>query len=321
MELIVIGVGIFVATVLILELSLLGYRHLKLRERRNVKKRLSRLQNLGGPQDLKLTRERVLSTIPWLDRLLKIIPGLTRLQRLIEQADSEHSLGYFLLLSLLCMTVAWMIGLIFFHNLVGSVLLVVASGWLPVLYLQRQRRRRIEQFQAQLPEALDLMGRALKAGHAFTSGLKLAADEFDAPLGREFQRTVDEINFGVSVADALHHLAARVDCAEARFFVVAVLLQRETGGNLTEILANLAHIIRERFKLHGKIRVLSAEGRLSGLVLIVLPLLLLAWLHISTPNYIGILFTDPVGQMAIGGTAVLMVLGAFVIKKMVTIRV
>ncbi len=321
MELIIIGGGIFVATVAILELSLLGYRHLKLRERRNVKKRLNRLQNLGGPQDIKLTRDRVLSTIPWLDRLLKTIPGLTRLKCLIEQADSEHSLGYFLLLSLLCIAVTWMLSLIFFQNLVGSVLLVASAGWLPILFLQRKRRRRIEQFQAQLPEALDLMGRALKAGHAFTSGLKLAADEFDAPLGREFQRTVDEINFGASVADALHHLAARVDCAEARFFVVAVLLQRETGGNLTEILANLAHIIRERFKLHGKIRVLSAEGRLSGIVLIVLPLLMLAWLHVSTPKYIGILFTEPAGQMAIGGAAVLMVLGTFVIKKLVTIRV
>jgi tight adherence protein B len=321
MELIVIGVGIFVVTVLILELSLLGYRHLKLQERRNVKKRLNRLQNAGGAQDLTLTRERVLSTIPWLDRLLKMIPGLTRLKRLIEQADSEHALGFFVLIALLCMAVAWIFSLLYFRNLLGTVLLVASAGWLPVVYLQYKRRRRIEQFQEQLPEALDLMGRALKAGHAFTSGLKLAADEFDAPLGREFQRTVDEINFGASVADALHHLAERVDCAEARFFVVSVLLQRETGGNLTEILANLAHIIRERFKLHGKIRVLSAEGRLSGLVLVILPMLLLAWLHISTPKYIRILFTDPVGQIAISGAAVLMVLGVIVIKKMVTIRV
>ncbi len=321
MELIIIGVGIFAATVLILELSLLGYRHLKLQERRNVKKRLHRLQDATGNQELRITRERVLSDIPWLNRLLKTIPGLTQWKRLIDQADSEHSLGYYLLLALLLMAATWMSSLIYFRNPLATFLLVPVSGMLPILHLLRKRRRRIELFQEQLPEALDLMGRALKAGHAFTSGLKLAADEFDAPLGQEFQRTVDEINFGVSVSDALHHLADRVDCAEARFFVVSVLLQRETGGNLTEILTNLAHIIRERFKLHGKIRILSAEGRLSGLVLVILPLLLLAWLRISTPKYIGILFTDPTGRIAISGAAVLMVVGIIVIKKMVTIRV
>lgn len=321
MELIILGAGIFVATVTILELCLFGYRHLKLRERRNVKKRLNRLEILKNDQNQEIMREDVLSEIPWLDRLLKAVPGLSRWQRLIDQADSVHSLGYFILLSLLMMALIWFFTTTAFHNRAMAVLLAPVAGVLPILYLQRKKRLRIRKFQEQLPDALDLIGRALKAGHAFTSGLKFAADEFDAPLGKEFQRTVDEINFGLSVSEALHHLADRADCTETRFFVVSVLLQRETGGNLTEILANLAHVIRERFKLEGKIRVLSAEGKLSGYVLVALPLLLLAWLNIATPDYIGILFNEPAGRIAISGAAGLMILGCIVIKKMITINV
>jgi tight adherence protein B len=321
MDLFIVGTAIFTVTVLILELVLIGYRRLNLKERRNVTKRLNQLKNSRRDINQRIVRDQVLSEITWLNHLLKRIPGLLQWQRLIDQADSEHSLGYYLLLSLLMMCVAWMVTMTYFHNALMAATLVPTAGGLPVLNLLRKRRLRIKRFQEQLPEALDLIGRALKAGHAFTSGLKLTADEFDAPLGKEFQRTVDEINFGLSVSEALHHLADRVDCAETRFFVVSVLLQRETGGNLVEILANLSHILRERFKLHGKIRVLSAEGRLSGWVLVAMPLLMLLWLRVAATDYIGILFSDPNGKLALGASGVLMFLGILVIKKIVSIRV
>lgn len=321
MELFMVGAGIFTVTVFILELFLLGYRRMNLKERRNVTKRLNQFSTPMHNRDYGIIRDQVLSEIPWLNQLLKRIPGLPQWNSLIEQADSEHSLGYHLLLSLLMMCVALIGAKFYFHNVFLAALLCPAGAVLPVLHLLRKRRLRIQTFQEQLPEALDLIGRALKAGHAFASGLKLTADEFEAPLGKEFQRTVDEINFGLSVSEALHHLADRVDCAETRFFVVSVLLQRETGGNLTEILDNLAHILRERFKLHGKIRVLSAEGRLSGWVLVAMPVLMLLWLRFAASDYVGILFTDPNGKLALGVGAVLMFFGILVIKKIISIRV
>jgi tight adherence protein B len=140
-------------------------------------------------------------------------------------------------------------------------------------------------------------------------------------LGKEFRQVVDEINFGIGTSDALKHLADRVDCQESRFFVVSVLLQRETGGNLTEILENLSGVLRERFKLQGKIRVLSAEGKLSGWFLVGLPVVLLLWLMVSAPDYAGILFKEPTGQLSLGLAGVFILLGHLAIKKIVTIKV
>ena len=179
----------------------------------------------------------------------------------------------------------------------------------------------MEKFQAQLPEGLDLIARALRAGHAFTSGMKLAADEFDDPLGPEFTDTLDEINFGVSVSDALKNLASRADCPDLRYFVVSVILQRETGGNLAEIMESIAHIIRERFKFRGKVRTLSAEGKLSAIVLIAIPFFIVAVLRFTSPQYISALFSEPAGRVMGAVALVLMVMGIFVMKRMVSIKV
>ncbi|MBW1745720.1 MAG: type II secretion system F family protein [Deltaproteobacteria bacterium] len=146
----------------------------------------------------------------------------------------------------------------------------------------------MEKFQRQLPEGLELIARSLKAGHAFPSSMKMAADEFDDPLGPEFEETINEINFGVNVPDALKNLAERVNCDDLKFFVISVILQRETGGNLAEIIEGLAYIIRERFKLYGKIRTLAAEGK---------------------------------GKIILGISAFMMALGIFVMKKLVNIEV
>ena len=194
-------------------------------------------------------------------------------------------------------------------------------GGLPLFYVHLKKVRRIKKFEEQLPEALDLIARALRAGHAFSSGMKFAADEMDDPLGTEFGETLDEINFGVSVSDALKHLTRRADCPDLNYFAVAVIVQRETGGNLAEIIENIAHIIRERFKLRSKIRVLSAEGRLSAIILIAIPCVLCVVLRFMNPGYINTLFTDPAGRVAVGIGVCLMVAGIIVMKKMVDIRV
>ena len=176
-------------------------------------------------------------------------------------------------------------------------------------------------FEKQLPEALDLIARALKAGHAFSSGMKLSADEFPDPLGTYFEETLDEINFGISVADALKNLTTRVDCPDLRFFVVSVILQRETGGNLAEIIEGLAHLIRERFKFRGKVKTLSAEGRLSGKILVAVPLLLFVVLYIINPDYAGTLIVDSVGRLMMIIAFFMTVFAWLVIRRIVSIDV
>ena len=176
-------------------------------------------------------------------------------------------------------------------------------------------------FEKQLPEALGLVARALRAGHSFASGMKLAAEEFGDPLGPEFENTLDEINFGVSVADALKNLAGRVDCPDVKFFVVSVILQRETGGNLAEIIEGLAHLIMERFKFRGKVRVLTAEGRLSAMILLILPFVLFGGLLLVNPEYVSHLFSDPIGIYLIEAAALMMVAGIFFIKRIIKVEV
>jgi tight adherence protein B len=195
------------------------------------------------------------------------------------------------------------------------------GGSMPWLYLMRLRKKRIEKFIAQLPDGVELIGRAMRAGHAFSTGLHLAADEFEDPLGTEFELVVDQINFGMSMEDALKSLSKRMDCEEARFFTVSVLLQRETGGNLAEILEGLANVIRERFKLKDKIRTLSAEGRLSGIGLVCMPIITAIGIYFINPKQILFLIEDPVGRIMSLVTMVMMTLGILIIRKMINFEI
>lgn len=178
----------------------------------------------------------------------------------------------------------------------------------------------MEKFEKQLPEALDLIARSLKAGHAFTSGMKLTADQFEDPMGSEFEKTIDEINFGVEISEALKNLGQRIDCPDLQFFVVSVILQRDTGGNLAEIMENIARVIRERFKFQNHVRALAAEGKLSGGILVALPIFLFIVLYIINPEYITLLLTNSVGNILLGIGSFMMLIGIFVIKKLIKIK-
>jgi tight adherence protein B len=197
----------------------------------------------------------------------------------------------------------------------------ISLGAFPLLNVRLKKKKRMDKFERQLPEALDLIARALRAGHAFTSGMKLASDEFEDPLGPEFSEALDEINFGVSVSDALRNLASRIDCPDLKYFVVSVIVQRETGGNLAEIIESIGHLIRERFKLQGKIRVLSAESRLGAVVLVAIPFVAVAVLRFMNPEYINILFSDRAGRIMVGIALFMMALGILFMKKLIRIRV
>jgi tight adherence protein B len=261
-------------------------------------------------------RKSILSDTPWLHRFLSSIAPMQSLGRLVEQANSPYRLSVFLGLSL----VLFFLGLLLVQkplNIAGGV----GLGLVPFAYLSIQKRRRLKRFEQQLSEALDFIARALKAGHTFNIGMKMVGDEFLPPIGTEFAKTVDEINFGGGMQEALENLSYRVDCAELQFFVTAVMVQRETGGNLAEVIEKASHLIRQRFALLGRVRVLAAEGKLSAVILIALPFFIASANFVLNRDYLMILFTDPLGKRLLISASFLMALGILIIVRMVRIKI
>jgi tight adherence protein B len=322
MTIILTAVWIFLVTIFVFEFGIYSYRSIRYPNRTRIRKRLKRLStDIDSVEQPDILRKKVLSEISFLNKLLVYLPGIKSLDRLVEQANSSHSPGFYILISLFVALSAFIGGSLVSHNSLVALLGGLLLGAAPFGVLRLKKKRRISAFQKQLPEALELIARALKAGHAFTSGIKLAAEEFTDPLGSEFQATLDEINFGSSIADAFKNMANRIDCPELRFFVVSVILQRETGGNLAEIIESLSRLIRDRFKFEGKIRVLSAEGRLSAAILVALPIFIALVIRMISPNYLDPLFTDPSGKMAAVAALAGMAVGIVFIKQMIRIKV
>jgi tight adherence protein B len=322
MILVLAALWIFIIAIFVIELSLYAFTTLRYPNRKKIRKRLNNLvANDDDQQSYDILQKRVLSDVSFFNKLLVHIPGMHSLDRLVQQANSSHSAGFFILLSLFLGTTALLFITLVSKNAAVAMVIAPLMGAGPFLWLRLKKKKRIEKFQKQLPEALELVGRALKAGHALSSGLKLAADEFSDPIGGEFEETIDEINFGVAVADALKNLSNRIDCPELKFFVVSVILQRETGGNLAEIIENLARLIRERFKFEGKVRVLSAEGRLSAVILVALPFVIAMLLRFLNPEYMQTLFSQQTGRTITLAALVMMAMGVVIIRKMIKISV
>jgi tight adherence protein B len=268
-----------------------------------------------------ILRKRLLSDIPFLNNLLLKTPGLQRLDNLIIKANAKYPMGFYILFAFLLAALGFMLGTIVIKNQILALVLIPVCSCMPFFYLIYLKQKRMQRMQKQLPEALDLISRALKAGHAFAGGMRLVADEFDDPIGPEFAETLDEINFGVSVSEALKNLARRVDFSEINYFVVGVILQRETGGNLAELMDTLASLIRGRFVFEGKVQTLAAEGKLSAVVLVCIPFFIIAYLKLATPDYMNLLFTDPIGRFMALVAGIMMIIGIIVMKKMVKIEV
>ncbi len=204
------------------------------------------------------------------------------------------------------------------HGL-GALLGLVTSA-VPYVYVRRTRTQRLRTFEEQFPEAIDLIARSLRAGHTFTTGLGIAAEEIPAPVGLEFRRVYDEQNFGMAMPDALKAMARRVPVLDARFFVTAVLTQREAGGNLAEVLDNLSAVMRDRFKVKRQIRVVSAHGRITAWVLSLLPPALAAVLYAVSPQFMRVLVDDPLGVRLIAFAVVMQVIGTLVISRLVQVE-
>jgi tight adherence protein B len=259
--------------------------------------------------------------LPAIDRAFGQTARGSALAGWIEQSGTKMSLSAVLLIAgasgvlfafiaaLLTRTPMWMMA----GFLIGA--------GLPFMVLRMKRTRRLRAFEEQFPEALDLISRALKAGHAFATGLKMVADEMPEPVGPEFRKTFDEQNFGLPLKDALENLTMRIPLLDIRFFATAVLIQRETGGNLSEILDNLAHVVRERFKILRQVRVYTAHGRLTGYVLLALPAFLAIALMFINPEHMNLLFRERMGQMMLMGAIAMQTFGFMWIKKIVKIEV
>jgi tight adherence protein B len=274
----------------------------------------------GGPGRSVVT-PRAFSYVPRLNLILGRIALMQRLDRLLLQAGAARPLGFFVLLALILAVSGFYAAVLCTGSALAGAPAGAVAGALPFAGLLMQKRQRMKKFEAQLPEALDLMARSLRAGHAFVGGLQMAAQEFDDPMGAEMQKAVAQISLGVSVEQALKNLTARVDCQDLKFLAVSIIIQRESGGNLTEILETIAALIRERFKLHGKVRALSAEGKLSAVILTALPFVITFMLAVINPAYPRSLWEDPMGRMLAVAAIIMMAAGVAVMKKMTGIRV
>lgn len=283
-----------------------------------------RLKTAGPPSRVRsklLKQAQRLSAIPTFDRALqrgRSVVGPVEL--LIEQSGARLTVGTFVAASALCGLIAGVL----VARVTGAFLAGAGAAGLaatvPTSVLRFLRTRRLLRFEEQFPEALDLMSRALKAGHAFTTGLAMVAEEMPDPIGPEFRLLYEQQNFGMPLPDALKHFADRIPLLDGRFFVTAVLTQREAGGNLSEILDNLSSVIRDRFKVKRQIRVISAHGRLTGWVLVAVPPGLALVLFLINPNHWKTLTGNPLGVKLIISGVVLQIMGTLIIRKLIQIE-
>jgi tight adherence protein B len=239
----------------------------------------------------------------------------------VKQSGTKMNMGMCVVISLMLGTLLGIIAMMFAHVWWAGLIAFAAGMCIFPLILRQKRASRLYRFEEHFPEALDLLSRAVRAGHAFSAGMKMVADELGEPVGPEFRKAFDEQNYGLPLKESLNNLAERIPLLDVRFFSTAVLIQRDTGGNLAEILDNLANVVRERFKIRRQVRVHTAHGRFTGYVLMALPAFLAVALSFINPEHMNLLFEEKIGQMMIVGCIVMQAIGFIWIKKIVKIEV
>jgi tight adherence protein B len=260
--------------------------------------------------------------LPGVDKLIAKTNAGSWLGRLIEQSGKQTTPSAIVLISFMA---AFVLGAVTWVLSGGQTIAALSAAvfgmFAPYGFLMHKKSSRFKKFEEQFPEALDLLSRAIRAGHALQTALGMVAEELTAPVGPEFKKTFDQQNFGLPLRDALNELAQRMSILDVRFFVTAVLIQRDTGGNLAEILDNLAHVVRERFKIRRQIRVHTAHGRFTGYVLLALPAALAMALSVINPEHMQLLFKEHMGQMMLMGAIVMQTVGFLWIRQVIKIEV
>jgi tight adherence protein B len=292
-------------------------------EHRKMMTRLAAVQEIAVRNDAMpdVLRKELMSDVPILNRVLELAPGVPQLRLFLEQGAIRLQVGTFILISfatfIFLFVATLIIGLPLFQCFPAALL----GSVIPFIGISAIRRRRFDKFEEQFPEAMDLLGRAVRAGHAFTTGFELIGKEMPDPVGEEFQIAFQQQNLGLPLRDALENMTVRIPLPDVRIFVSSLQIQRESGGNLGEILDTMSNVVRERFKLRRQVRTYTAEARLSSYVLSSLPFAALAALYVLKPDYIMPLFTDPQGHRMLGFAAILQVVGYVVINKIIKIKV
>jgi len=318
---VVVALGVFAVA------SLLDQRSA---QARMLRQRLATVKEAAAHEpneELALLRDEMLSKIPALDNLLRRSSRISNLQPFLEQANLKIRAGNILMLCLVSGLALAVAGFLMAASLSRNQALLFAAaglvigGFFPYSYASYRRTKRFQKFEELFPEAIDTLARAVRAGHAFTTALELIANELSEPVASEFRKLFEEQKFGLPVRDALMNLAERMPLVDVKFFVTAVMLQRETGGNLAEILDNLSYVIRERFKIMRQVRVYTAQGRLTMLLLMGLPPVIVVTMLLTSPAFIRPLFVDPIGHVLVVAGIVLQTFGYFVIRKIIQIQV
>jgi tight adherence protein B len=273
------------------------------------------------PLDLQLLRDEMLSSVPVLNRVMMNLAWTTKMQNLLSQAGMRTKAGKVLLASAVAGMAAYVIVDAAVHMALVAFAAAIVATAAPLGFVSWKRKRRLRQFEERFPDALDLLGRAVRAGHAFTTGLEIVAKETAEPVASEFRNCFEEQNFGLPLRDALVNMTERIPLLDVRFFVTALLVQKETGGNLAEILDELARVIRDRFRIYREVRVKTAQGRLTAGILIALPIFMLFALEAVNPAYVRVLFDDPIGPPILAVAGLMQLIGSILIWRIVHIEV
>jgi len=272
-------------------------------------------------QPSRLFKELQLSESPRVEQALRRLPGIRRLNAFLGQGSASWNVARHLSYSGIGFVAGFAFGMIVTRTTGMALLTGMLAGAVPTMIVVRKRSERLLGIERQLPEAADLISRSLKAGHALTATLQMLADEMPDPIAAEFRIVSDEINYGLPMSEALQRLAERVPLTDLRYMIVAILIQREAGGNLAEIMSNVSLLIRQRLKLLGDIRTMSAEGRLSAWILCLLPVAIAAVFFTVSPDYLKQFLDDPAGPMMLGFGAMMMLFGVLWMRQLIRIRV
>lgn len=290
-----------------------------------VRERLNDVIIDGDDGDARITsvilRDMDLSAMPFLNVLLKNARWAQKIDTLLVQADLRIRLGTFLLIMLVLAIFATIAMIVVFDQPALSLPVGAIVGTIPLMYARHRKLKRVRQFEQEFPDALDVLTNALRAGLAFTGAIQVVSEELPDPVASEFAILFEEVRLGLDMKIALHKFAERIDSAELHLFVTAVIVQRETGGNLAEILQGTAAVIRDRFRILGDVRSLTAQARLSGLVLTLLPIGLAIFIFVVAPDYLKELREDPIGRYLIAMAVFLQVAGFLIMRRIVDIKV
>ncbi len=292
-------------------------------ETTEIKKRISllELRGLQGSEVPDVLKEELLSDVPLLHRLLSHIKVATDIDRRLLQADMKVRVGTFVLVSFSLLFAGYLMGRLLHWPAVIAIALGVGLFLVPNTVVNIKRRLRLKKFMNHFPEALEMFARSLRAGHSFTGAIQLVAQEMPYPVGPEFSRVFEEQNLGIPLRQALLGLSERVDTLDVRFFVTAILIQRETGGNLSEIIDKIAHVIRERFRIQGQLKIYTAQARMSGFVIGALPVGMALLIGILNPEYLKPLWFDRTGNIMVVAAVIMQVLGVLAIRKIIRIKI